>query len=107
MVIVRISYTMRSPHPSSKWTQVHDETQYHADMATARAALKDQFCHVRKRLPVYQDTVSRGTVQCGWIYCYKDKQWWKDSRWHTAYHQDWVTFLYADYRVVDVTKKED
>lgn len=107
MIHVRFSYTQRTPHHSSAWTEVHEDCRTYPDMEAALAAVKEQYWHVKTRKPVYQDTVSRGTIQTGWIYCYKDTYQDRHTPLHTIYNQDWVTFYEADYRAIDVTAKEN
>lgn len=106
MVVVHISYTQRTPHPSSAWTRVHETHRTFPDLDTAKAAIKDQYWHVKKRLPVYLDTKSRGTIQTGYIYCYKDTYEDRHTPKHTIYNQDWVTYTQVDGYAIDVTKKE-
>jgi hypothetical protein len=106
VIELHISYTLRSPHPSSEWTMVHEENKRFPDMAAAMGFLKQQYGHVKKRRPCYVDTKSRGTIQCGWIYCYKGERDISHGDMRTIYQQDWVHVYHADYRSVDVTQKE-
>lgn len=107
MIALHISYTLRSPHPSSAWTMVDEERKQFPDMAAATAFLKRQYSHVKKRQPVYIETQSRGTIQCGWIYCYKGERDIGHGDRRTIYQQDWVHVSEVHSRSVDVTTKED
>lgn len=106
MIELHISYTLRSPHPSSEWTMVHEESKQFADMAEAKKFLKYRYGHGKKRVPVYVDTKSRGTIQCGWIYCYKGERDISHGDMRTIYQRDWVHVYEVEYRSVNVSKKE-
>lgn len=97
MLHVHLSYTARTPHPASAWTLYHEQTLRFNDMAAVKDFLRRQYLYCKKRVPCYQDTKSRGTIQTGWIYCYKDRE---DCK--TYYRQDWVSVGNVEYAAVDV-----
>jgi hypothetical protein len=98
VIVMHRSWTARTPHPSSSWTRFHEDEHRFTDKDAALTFLHSEYYHCKKRLPCYQDTQSRGTVQSGWIYCYKERDQGK-----TYYHQDWVSFYDVQYRVLDVS----
>ena len=106
MIHLRISCTKRSPHPSSEWTRVQDETHRFPTMAAAHAFLAEQYAHVKTRKRVWQDRVGMKPMQTGWIYCYKDTRDISHGDMRTVYCQDWVTFCRVDYRAIDCREKD-
>jgi|ERR1044071_5005305 hypothetical protein len=100
MIQMHVSMTARTPHPSSEWTIYHEYSKQFPDMASARDYLSDEYYYCKKRKPIYQDTKSRGTVQCGWCYCFKTRE---EGKVH--YEQHWVSFHDVSARVIDVKAK--
>lgn len=101
MVVVQISYTHRTPHPSSEWTIFHEERRQFPTIAAAHENIDEQYTYVKKRVPVYQDRVGMKPMQTGWIYCYKEQE---DGK--TWYRQDWVIYGRLDFRAIDVRDKD-
>jgi len=95
MISVTVTPTNRTPRGT--WTRWQSYTRHFDTMADAREFLRDEYAHCKKRIPCYQDTRSRGTIQTGYIYCFKIRE---DGK--TYYQQDWVSFAETDSRAIDV-----
>ncbi len=87
-ILMQVTMTGKGCHPDDKWAMYHYYEKRFDVMQDARNYLKDEYYYCKTRKPMYVDTRSRGTIQCGWIYCMKVKEEGK-----THYEQHWVSLF--------------
>lgn len=103
MILLRITHTARTPHPSSQWRCFDEREKHFESIEDAKAYLKDEYYYCKKRIKCYLDTTSRGTIHNGWIYCYKERDYNQHTgRIETHYRQDWVSFYNEDIAAIAV-----
>ena len=95
MITLTITPTSRTPR--GEWMRGTSHTREYESMDAAREFLADEYFYCKKRIPCYQDTQSRGTIQTGYIYCFKVRE---DGK--TYYQQDWVSFADTTHAAIDV-----
>lgn len=90
-IIVQIDKTSRPAGRGGQWARYGSELAHFNTVREALAWIKGQYDGRTRpvgprRVPVYVDTKSRGTIQTGWIYSGKEGD--SDG---TTYLQDWVS----------------
>ena len=90
--IVEIVRTSRAAGRGHDWCRYEHETHDFDSVGEAKDWIKEQYHRGERpfsgrRSPIYVDSASRGTIQCGWIYS------GKETSGGTTYLQDWVSIL--------------
>lgn len=89
--LVQIARTSRNAGRNDDWSRYDSETHHFDSAQDACAWIKEQYDGSLRslgprRVPIFVDTKSRGTIQCGWIYSGTERH--EEG---TVYLRDWVS----------------
>lgn len=96
---VRIIMTAKKPFSQEEYHTFDKNEQFFPTLEKAKEFIKEQYKNV-KRVKMFVDTNDGKTISkyCGWIYCFKNKDWSHASKWRLQ--QDWVEISKIDEEVI-------
>lgn len=104
MIRVNISSQKKGMSPKDEWQGMGViDTTYHTTMKEAKDYLKAKYGK-HKREPIYLDTKSRGTIQNGWCFSFRDWEFTSQGGRYYYIQQDWAAFDRVE--AIDVTKEK-
>lgn len=102
LIRIAITRTWKSYSPRAEWESYDQEDKLFSDMRAARAWLKDSLPSGTRK-PMYIDTVSRGTIQCGFIVGFRHDDYSDRGQRLKHLEQWWVEF--QEVRSLDIGRK--
>lgn len=94
-ILIETTYTCRHAGKGQDWYSYDRNTARFDTVEDALAHIRAVYPNVKGRQPIYIDTKSRGTIQCGWIYSRREEQQDRSraNGRSTVYCRDWVSLM--------------
>lgn len=93
MYSIKITSTAKGYAPKDEWSTFDVSRHFFDTLDEAREFVRDRYAGKRGR-PIYMDTKSRGTIQCGYIFSSREEDQDRSAAdgVYRYMRQDWVSF---------------